>query len=158
MVASPCPPDKAHTFLHTADKMLGKLSAYPLQRPHPPPPHSSQHTGKGSLWKVLVSFFMVCVFYGLCLLGVGQNQNDRGPRLLQPGKWEHFCVPEGCLRCPEKPLQRPLRRWQSRAGGFWRSGAKFLSGLSLIWFPYLLCISTGWGWPTAKGNKPRPLL
>lgn len=41
------------------------------------------------------------------------------------------------------------------SGGF---GAKFLSSLSLVWFSYLLSISTGWGWNTAKGNKPQLLL
>lgn len=47
---------------------------------------------------------------------------------------------------------------KGKGGGFWGSGAKFLSGLSLVWVSYLLSINTSLGWNTANGNKSQLLL
>lgn len=55
------------------------------------------------------------------------------------------------------PSRRPLKEGRAK-GGFWSSGAKFLSGLSMVWFSYLLSINTGSGWNTANGNKSQLLL
>jgi len=63
----------------------------------------------------------------------------------------------GELRSPGKPLQM-VSEEKIKGGGFWGSGAKFLSGLSLVWFSYLLNINTCLGWNTANGNKSRLLL